>query len=119
MLGAVMYAHESCQDVIEAIKKLAKKAAKPAREFETPDYSAEKKLVAKAAEKGIKAAYKKTDKMERQTLLREAKDAAWASLGSSEENPDGMSSGVFGDCFKAIESQTVRSSVIKTGKRIG
>jgi len=111
MLGAVMYAHESCQDVIEAIKKLAKKAAKPAREFETPDYSAEKKLVAKAAEKGIKAAYKKTDKMERQTLLREAKDAAWASLGSSEENPDGMSSGVFGDCFKAIESQTVLDQV--------
>ena len=112
MLGAVMYAHESCQDVIAAIKKLAKKAAKPAREFASPDYSAEKKLVAKAAEKGIKAAYKKTDKMERQELLRDAKEAAWGALGLSEENPDGMSSGVFGDCFKAIESQTVRSAVI-------
>jgi len=118
MLGAVMYAHESCQDVIAAITKLAKKAAKPAREFDAPDYSAEKKALAKEAEKGIKAAYKKTDKMERQELLREAKDAAWASLGQSEDNPEGMSSSVFGDCFKAIESKTVRSSVIKTGKRI-
>lgn len=118
MLGAVMFAHESCQPVIEAIKELAEKAAKPAREFTSPDYSAEKKLVAKQAEKGIKAAYKKTDKMERQALLAETKDAAWAALGQSEENPDGLTSGVFGDCFKSIESSTVRSSVIKTGKRI-
>jgi len=118
MLGAVMFAHESCEPVIEAIIKLAEKAAKEPREFTSPDYSAEKKLVAKQAEKGIKAAYKKTDKMERQELLRETKDAAWEKLGQSEDNPDGLSSGVFGDCFKSIESQTVRGSVIKTGKRI-
>ncbi|MGJ8562656.1 MAG: polyribonucleotide nucleotidyltransferase [Alphaproteobacteria bacterium] len=118
MLGAVMYAHESCQPVIDAIKELASKAAKPAREFTSPDYSAEKKLVAKQAEKGIKAAYKKTDKMERQALLGETKDAAWAALGQSEENPDGLTSGVFGDVFKSIESSVVRGSVIKTGKRI-
>jgi len=88
MLGAVMFAHESCEPVIEAIIKLAEKAAKEPREFTSPDYSAEKKLVAKQAEKGIKAAYKKTDKMERQELLRETKDAAWEKLGQSEDNPD-------------------------------
>ena len=33
MLGAVMYAHESCQDVIEAIIDLAEKAAKEPYEF--------------------------------------------------------------------------------------
>lgn len=118
MLGAVMYAHESCQPVIDAINELAKVAGKPAREFTSPDYSAEKKLVAKEAEKGIKAAYKKTDKMERQALLGETKDAAWEKLGQSEENPDGLTSGIFGDVFKSIESSVVRSSVIKTGKRI-
>lgn len=118
MLGAVMFAHESCEDVIKMIEKLVKKAGKTKWEFTSPDYSAEKKALAKVAEKGIKAAYKKTDKMERQDLLRETKDAAWAELGQSDSNPDGMSGSVFGDVFKSLESTTVRSSVIKTGKRI-
>ncbi len=118
MLGAVMYAHESCQDVIDAIKKLAKKAAKPAWEFTAPDLSAEKKAMKKVAEKGIKAAYKLTDKMERQDALRETRTAAWDELGRSEENPDGMADNTFSDVFKSIESATVRTTVIKTKKRI-
>ena len=118
MLGAVMYAHESCQDVIKAIEKLAKKAGKEAWVFETPDLSAEKKAMKKVAEKGIKAAYKLTDKMERQDALRETRTAAWDALGKSDENEDGMADNVFSDVFKSIESTTVRSSVIKTKKRI-
>ena len=58
MLGAVMYAHESCQDVIDAIKKLVKKAGKPAWDFAAPDLKSEKAAMKKVAEKGIKAAYK-------------------------------------------------------------
>ena len=118
MLGAVMYAHESCQDVIEAIIDLAEKAAKEPYEFIAPDVEAEKKLVKKAAEKGIKAAYKLKDKMERQTALRDAKSAAKEKLVASEDNADGMSESVFNDVFKSVESNVVRSSVIKTKKRI-
>ena len=118
MLGAVMYAHESCQDVIEAIIDLAEKAAKEPFEFIAPDHDAEKKLVKKAAEKGIKAAYKLKDKMERQTALRDAKSAAKEKLVASEDNADGMSESVFNDVFKSVESNVVRSSVIKTKKRI-
>ena len=118
MLGAVMYAHESCQDVIKAIQKLAKKAAKEAWVFETPDLSDEKKAMKKVAEKGIKAAYKLTDKMERQDALRETRTEAWDALGRSEENPDGMADNTFSDVFKSIESATVRGTVIKTKKRI-
>ena len=118
MLGAVMYAHESCQDVIKAIEKLAKKAGKDAWEFTAPDLSAEKKAMKKVAEKGIKAAYKLTDKMERQDALRETRTAAWDALGRSEENPDGMADNTFSDVFKSIESATVRGTVIKTKKRI-
>ena len=118
MLGAVMYAHESCQDVIAAIKKLAKKAAKPKWDFSAPDLSDEKKAMKKVAEKGIKAAYKLTDKMERQEALRETRSAAWDALGRSDDNADGMADNTFSDVFKSIESATVRSSVIKTKKRI-
>ena len=118
MLGAVMFCHESYQPVIDAIKTLAKKAAKEAWDYAAPDYSAEKKLIKKQSEKAIKAAYKKTDKMERQDAIRDAKDEAWEKLGASDENPDGMESNVFGDCFKSLEAGVVRSTVIKTGKRI-
>ena len=118
MLGAVMYAHESCQDVIKAIKKLAKSAGKPAWEFKAADLTDAKKSMKKVAEKGIKAAYKLTDKMERQDALRETRSSAWDELGRSEENPDGMADNIFSDVFKSIESSTVRSTVIKTKKRI-
>ena len=118
MLGAVMFAHESLQAAIEAIIDLAEKAAKEPWDYEAPDYSEEKKTVAKHAEKAVEAAYKLTDKMERQDAIRAAKDAAWEDLGATDENPDGMPYGIFGDVFKSIESGIVRSSVIKTGKRI-
>ena len=118
MLGAVMYAHESCQDVIKAIKKLAKSAGKPAWEFKAADLTDAKKSMKKVAEKGIKAAYKLTDKMERQDALRETRSSAWDELGLSEVNPDGMADNIFSDVFKSIESSTVRSTVIKTKKRI-
>ena len=118
MLAAIMFAHEGFQPVLDAIIELAEKAAKPAWDFQAPDYSAEEAAVKKHAEKGVKAAYKLTDKMERQDALRTARDAAWADLGQSEENAEGMSTGVFGDAFKKLESKIVRSSVIKTGKRI-
>ena len=118
MLGGVMFAHESLQPVIDAIIELAEQAAKEPWDYQSPDYSKEKKLVAKEAEKGVKAAYKMTEKMERQDALRATKDAAWEKLGESEDNPDGMPYAVFGDVFKSIESSVVRASVVKTGKRI-
>ena len=118
MLGGVMFAHESCQPVIEAIIALAEQSAKEPWDYSAPDHSAEKKTLAKQAEKGVKAAYKLTDKMERQDALRATKDAAWEALGQSDENPDGMPYGIFGDVFKGLESSTVRSTVLKTGKRI-
>jgi polyribonucleotide nucleotidyltransferase len=73
MLGAVMFAHESCEEVIDAIEKLAKQAGKPAWDYVPADISSEKAAVKKAAEKGIKAAYKLTDKMERQDALRDTR----------------------------------------------
>ena len=97
MLAGVMFAHESCQDVIDAIIELAEDSAKPAWDFEAPDYSAEKKAMKKIAEKGIKAAYKKTDKMERQDALRAVRDEASEKLLASDDNPDGMAGNVFSD----------------------
>ena len=117
MLGAVAAAHEGFQPGIDAIIDLAEKAAKDPWEFEAPDFSAEKKAVAKLLEKDIAKAYKKTDKMERQAALAEAREKG-AELIESEDNPDGMPASVFADCFKSVESAVVRKSVLKTKKRI-
>ncbi len=117
MLGALEFAHAGYQPVIDAIIELAEKAAKEPWDFEAPDYTAEKKAVAKLLEKDIAKAYKKTDKMERQAALAEAREKG-AALITSEDNPDGMDEGVFSDAFKSVESKVVRTSVIKTGKRI-
>ena len=118
MLGGVMFAHESCQDVIDAIIELAEHSAKEPFEFVVPNLDDEKKEVKKIAEKGIKAAYKLKDKMERQAALRETKSDAKRKLVMSDDNPLGMNESVFDDVFKSVESTTVRSSVIKTKKRI-
>lgn len=118
MLGAVMFAHESFQPVIDMINDMTEKAGKEKWAFETPDYSAEKKLVEKHAKKAVEKAYKMTDKMERQDAIKAAKDAAWEDLGEHLDNPDGMPYGIFGDVFKSMEASIVRGSVIKTGKRI-
>jgi polyribonucleotide nucleotidyltransferase len=118
MLGAVMFAHEACQDVIGAINELVEKAGKDAFEFVVPNLEDEKKDVKKIAEKGIKAAYKIKDKLERQAALAEAKSDAKAKLVQSDDNPLGMPEAVFNDVFKSVESETVRQSVIKTKKRI-
>ena len=118
MLGAVMFAHEACQDVIGAINELVEKAGKDKFEFVVPDLEDEKKDVKKIAEKGIKAAYKIKDKLERQAALAETKSEAKDKLVQSDDNPLGMPEAVFNDVFKSVESETVRQSVIKTKKRI-
>ena len=115
MLEAVMFAHEGMQPVIEAIKELVEKAGKPSWDWEAVDTSSEKAAVKKAAEKGVKDAYKLKDKMDRQAKLAEVKDAARAELVDTD---DGMDDSIFNDSFKALESNVVRTSVIKTGKRI-
>ncbi len=55
--------------------------------------------------------------MERQAALGEARDKG-IKLIASDDNPDGMDGGTFSDAFKSVESNVVRSSVIKTKKRI-
>jgi len=118
MLGAVMAGHEAMQPVIEMIERLAKKAAKPAFEFESPDYSKEKAAAKKLVGAALTKAYKITDKLERQDAVSAAKDKAYAELGQSDENPDGVPSDVLGGVLKSLEADVVRGNIIKTGKRI-
>src|SRR5512145_486253 len=65
MLGAVMFGHRHFQPVIDAIIKLAEKAAKEPRELTTADNAALEKEMLALIEQDLRAGYAIADKMER------------------------------------------------------
>src|SRR3546814_6038604 len=83
MLGAVMFAHRECQPVIDAIIKLAEKAAKEPWEMAPQaDLSAAKKKLEKLIGKDIAAAYKLTNKSARSDALNAARAKAKEAFAS-------------------------------------
>src|SRR6201984_2801456 len=73
MLGAVMFGHRHFQPVIQAIVKLAEKAAKEPRELTLPDNAALEKTILGLVEKDLRAAYSIPVKQERQNAVAAAK----------------------------------------------
>src|SRR5579871_2387863 len=74
MLGAVMFGHRHFQPVIEAIIRLAEKAAKEPRELDVPDDAALENGMRGLVEQDMRAAYAIPGKQERHAALDAAKD---------------------------------------------
>ena len=113
MLGAVTFAHEQIQPVIDLIIDLAEDCAKEPFDFQAPDYSDLTKAVTKAGEKAMKAAYAITDKQERVAAVNEAKEAIKAKLTEEQLEDENL-----GSAMKKLESKILRSDVVKSKKRI-
>ncbi len=113
MLGAVNFAHEQIQPVIDLIIDLAEDAAKEPFDFQAPDYSDLFAAVKAAGEEQMRAAYAITDKQERTTAVGAARDAIKAAL--SEEQ---LADANLGSALKKLESAVLRGDVVKNGKRI-
>ena len=116
MLGAVMFGHREMQAVIDAIIRLAEKAAKEPREVKTNEYEAELALLARHAEEELKAAYQIAHKGARHERIDAIKAEASASLVGEEEGK--IPPTLIGKLFKELESRVMRGSVIETGRRI-
>ena len=117
MLGAVMYGHEQMQIAISAISELASEVGKPAWDWTAPETDDElDAAVTTAAESGLAAAYKITDKMERQTAVGEAKQAAVESISGSDD-AKWTADSVKGSLAK-LEKGIVRGRVIAGEARI-
>ncbi|WP_075995337.1 polyribonucleotide nucleotidyltransferase [Salaquimonas pukyongi] len=116
MLGAVMFGHGEFQPVIEAISKLAEKAAKEPREHIVPDHSDLQGKLIKLVGKDIEKAYKISDKQDRYAALDEAK--AKAKEAFLDENATSEEANTLSAVFKSVQAQVVRGSIIKTSKRI-
>ncbi len=113
MLGAVTFAHEQIQPVIDLIIDLAEDAAKEPFEFHAPDYSELFEAVKAAGEAQMRDAYGILDKLERQNAVAATKEAIKASLTDEQlEDPN------LGSALKKLESMVLRSDVVKNGRRI-
>ena len=117
MLGAVMYGQKHFQPVLDAIVKLAERAAKEPWELKS-DASAEE-LAAKAraiAEVELREAYKIAAKHERRDSVAEIKEKVVTAL--APEGADVTAIGKAASAFKELEKDVVRSSILSTKHRI-
>src|SRR5580704_8273850 len=118
MLGAVMFGHKHFQPVIEAIIRLAEKAAKEPRDFATPDHAKLEKDMLGLIEKELRAAYAIPDKMARHKAVDAAKAQVLAHFcPEGEENP-AYTKMQISAVFKELEGKIVRWNILDTGKRI-
>src|SRR5438552_5110548 len=117
MLGAVMFGHRHFQPVIEAIIKLAEKAAKEPREITTIDNAALEKEMLGIAEHELRAAYAIPVKQQRYAAVDavKAKVTAHYFPEGAEPKYDKLR---IADVFKEIEAKIVRWNILDTGKRI-
>ncbi|MBV1918468.1 MAG: polyribonucleotide nucleotidyltransferase [Sphingomonadaceae bacterium] len=115
MLGAVMFAHDENRKVIGAIIDLAEQAAKAPWEIDmSDDKSAMKKELRDIVGKDITAAYKLTDKSARSDALNDARAKAKAHYAEA----DGQTQMTAGKLVKKLESEIVRTAILKDGARI-
>ncbi|EZP72965.1 Polyribonucleotide nucleotidyltransferase [Sphingomonas paucimobilis] len=117
MLGAVLFAHEASKKVVGAIIELAEKAAKePWEVAKGDDLDDLKKKLKKLIGKDIAAAYKLTSKSARSDAINAARDKAKAFFAEEGLDAQTVMAGI--KLTKKLESEIVRTAIIKDGKRI-
>jgi len=117
MLGAVMYAHQQFQVVIDSVAEFAKEVGVSPREWEAPaeNESLFSDIQSKFGDQ-ISEAYQTVDKMERYEKMGQIKDTAVEELGSDDE--DSPSSEEIKNYIKKIEKSTVRERILNGEPRI-
>lgn len=114
MLGAVLYAHQELQSVIQVIDELAKEVGKPRWDWQAApeNTSLAESLKAKVGE-GLDNAYRTIDKQERVAQLESLRTEA-LTLADDE----GISEEDVRDAFKKLEKKIVRGRIIRGEPRI-
>ncbi|PVZ12577.1 MULTISPECIES: polyribonucleotide nucleotidyltransferase [unclassified Pseudomonas] len=117
MLGAVLFAHDEFQVVINAVKELAAEAAKPTWPWQAPVANTPL-MDAVRGEFGqaISQAYTITQKADRYNRLGELRDQAIARFAVEQEGAP--SAGEVKDIFGELEYRTVRENIVNGVPRI-
>ena len=114
MLGAVMFGHKACQEVIDLIIELAEACAKEPRDIPPAPPEVEKVTakLKKSITKDLQKAYKVADKVKRQELIAVAKEKGMQLFETEEEGNAAKGA------LKSLEADIVRGSILDTGVRI-
>ncbi|PKP73972.1 MAG: polyribonucleotide nucleotidyltransferase [Alphaproteobacteria bacterium HGW-Alphaproteobacteria-6] len=113
MLGAVKFAHESIQPVLDLIIDLAEDAAKEPFDFQAPDHAALYAAVKAAGEAPVRAAFAIRDKQQRVAAIDAARATIKAALSEDQLADENL-----GACFKKLEASVLRGDIIKGAPRI-
>ena len=117
MLGAVLFAHQEMQVVIDAVAELAEEAGKPAWDWALePADEALAAKVAESAEAGLRSAYQITDKVERLAAVGELRQEVVEALAGEDEadsDPEAVA-----EAFAKLEKELVRRRVLDGEPRI-
>jgi polyribonucleotide nucleotidyltransferase len=116
MLGAVLYAHQEMQVVIDAINELKAEVGKAAWDWEPEAVNEE--LTAAVSEKfaaGVTEAYQISDKMARYEAIGALQTQAVEQLANEEA---GIDEGDVKDVFGKLEKSTVRNRILDGNPRI-
>ena len=115
MLGAVLFAHQEMQTVINAINELVSEAGKPRWDWQAPEADAELVAAVEAAASGpLGEAYRITEKTARYERVGQVKDEVVAQLATE----DGPAEDDIKDIFKSLEKQIVRGRILAGEPRI-
>jgi polyribonucleotide nucleotidyltransferase len=117
MLQAVMAGHAGFQPVIDAIIRLAEKAAKQPRDLNPADKSEVETAVRELAEAGLRAAYKITAKQDRYNAVDAVKGTVFAALLPAGGEPK-FSKERVAEAFHDLQAKVVRWNILDTGIRI-
>jgi polyribonucleotide nucleotidyltransferase len=116
MLEAVMFGHRGFQPIIQAIIKLAEKAAKEPWDFQPADKSKYVEKVKGLAEADLRKAFATPEKQKRHDLVEAARSKVMKDL--LPEGADATEKVLLDSVFKGLEQDIVRGDIIKTEKRI-
>jgi len=118
MLGAVMFGHRHFQPVIDAIIKLAEKAAKEPRELVVADTAALEKEMLKLIEKDLRSAYAIPEKVARHKAVDAAKERVMTHFCPPDVAEPKYPALQVAGVFKDLEAKIVRWNILDTGNRI-
>ena len=118
MLGGILFAHQEMQEVIEAIKEMAKEVGKEPFEYEPKIIDEDLlKSVEETFSENITKAYLIKDKQERVQAISEIKEKLIEQKLAKEDDSEITESDLL-DAFKKIEKKIVRTRLLKGEARI-
>jgi polyribonucleotide nucleotidyltransferase len=117
MLGAVMAGHKAFQPVIDAIIRLAERAAKEPRDLVNVDKSAVEKAVLEIGEADLRNAYAITEKQQRYAAVDAAKAKVFSTL-LPEGGEAKFTKEQVGEAFHDAQAKVVRWNILDDKRRI-